>query len=149
HQKLIEESPAPNLPQKVREELCKAAVRLAQTAGYYNAGTCEFIVDQDNNYYFIEVNARIQVEHPVTELVTGVDLVEAQLAIAEGRRLTGRQTEGATDSADRMTSRGHAIEVRLYAEDAAYVPQSGGLVTFDLQADGGFELLGRHGVRVD
>src|SRR5438477_4621231 len=75
HQKLVEESPAPNLPVAVREQICQAAVRLVKTANYYNAGTCEFLVDKRQNFYFIEVNARIQVEHPVTELVTGIDLV--------------------------------------------------------------------------
>jgi acetyl-CoA carboxylase biotin carboxylase subunit len=88
HQKLVEESPAPNLPQKVREAMCAAAVRLVKTAGYTNAGTCEFLVDADHNFYFIEVNARIQVEHPVSELVTGVDLVQQQIRIASGEPLT-------------------------------------------------------------
>ena len=87
HQKLVEESPAPNLPQTVREEICAAAVRLVKAAGYYNAGTCEFLVDKDNHFYFIEVNARIQVEHPVTELVTGIDLVREQIRIAAGEPL--------------------------------------------------------------
>src|SRR5207253_6991892 len=82
HQKLVEESPAPNLPAAVREQMCGAAVRLAQTAGYQNAGTCEFLVDRENRFYFIEVNARIQVEHPVTELVTGLDLVREQIGRA-------------------------------------------------------------------
>src|SRR5437870_4101394 len=84
HQKLVEESPAPNLPQAVREEICAAAVRLTKTANYFNAGTCEFLVDRDQRFYFIEVNARIQVEHPVTELVTGIDLVREQIRIASG-----------------------------------------------------------------
>src|SRR5439155_17107188 len=76
HQKLVEESPAPNLPASVREDICGAAVRMVKEANYFNAGTCEFLVDKDNCFYFIEVNARIQVEHPVTELVTGIDLVQ-------------------------------------------------------------------------
>src|SRR6516164_10501750 len=82
HQKLVEESPAPNLPQAVREEICAAAVRLVKAANYFSAGTCEFLVDKEHRYYFIEVNARIQVEHPVTELVTGIDLVREQIRIA-------------------------------------------------------------------
>ena len=111
HQKLVEESPSPNLPDKVRQEMCAAAVRLAKEAGYYNAGTCEFLVDQDNNYYFIEVNARIQVEHPVTELVTGVDLVREQIRVAAGEKLSHQQRD--------IHQRGHAIEVRINAEDPA------------------------------
>ncbi len=87
HQKLVEESPAPNLPISVRDDICQAAVRLARSAGYQNAGTCEFLVDKQNRFYFIEVNARIQVEHPVTELVTGIDLVQEQIRIAAGESL--------------------------------------------------------------
>jgi acetyl-CoA carboxylase biotin carboxylase subunit len=109
HQKLVEESPAPNLPDSVRTAICEAAVRLAQAAGYYSAGTCEFLVDQDHNYYFIEVNARIQVEHPVTELVTGVDLIREQIRIAAGEKLRYRQSD--------IVPRGCAIEARINAED--------------------------------
>jgi acetyl-CoA carboxylase biotin carboxylase subunit len=109
HQKLVEESPAPHLPEKVRDAMCAAAVRLAKAAGYYSAGTCEFLVDQDNNFYFIEVNARIQVEHPVTELVTGVDLIREQIRVAAGEKLRFRQ--------DEIVHRGAAIEVRINAED--------------------------------
>ena len=109
HQKLIEESPAPNLPQAVREDICKAAVRLVQSAGYYNAGTCEFLVDKDNRFYFIEVNARIQVEHPVTELVTGVDLIKEQIRIAAGEQLSIKQRN--------IPCQGASIEARINAED--------------------------------
>ncbi|MER3415503.1 MAG: acetyl-CoA carboxylase biotin carboxylase subunit [Gemmataceae bacterium] len=109
HQKLVEESPAPNLPQAVREEICKAAVRLAKAAGYWNAGTCEFLLDQNNRFYFIEVNARIQVEHPVTELVTGIDLVREQIRIAAGEPLRFTQKQ--------IVQRGTAIECRINAED--------------------------------
>jgi acetyl-CoA carboxylase biotin carboxylase subunit len=112
HQKLIEESPAPNLPQSVREDICKAAVRLAQAAGYNNAGTAEFLVDQDQRFYFIEVNARIQVEHPVTELVTGVDLIQQQIRIAAGEKLTLKQRS--------VPCQGSAIEARINAEDPAH-----------------------------
>jgi acetyl-CoA carboxylase biotin carboxylase subunit len=111
HQKLVEESPATNLPIKVREEICEAAVRLVKESGYYNAGTCEFLVDKDNKFYFIEVNARIQVEHPVTELVTGIDLVREQIRIAAGEKLGYKQKE--------ILQRGHAIECRINAEDPA------------------------------
>jgi acetyl-CoA carboxylase biotin carboxylase subunit len=112
HQKLVEESPAPTLPKAVREEMCKAAVRLVKSAGYTNAGTVEFIVDQaDNSYYFIEVNARIQVEHPVSELVTGIDLVKSQIRVAAGEELPFKQKQ--------IESSGAAIEARINAEDPA------------------------------
>jgi acetyl-CoA carboxylase biotin carboxylase subunit len=109
HQKLIEESPAPNLPQETREAMCEAAVRLIRNANYTNAGTVEFIVDQENNFYFIEVNARIQVEHPVSEVITGIDLIRSQLAIASGEPLPFRQSD--------IVQRGAAIECRINAED--------------------------------
>jgi len=109
HQKLLEESPAPTLPLEVRMRLGDAAVRLARAAGYVNAGTCEFLIDTENNFYFIEVNARIQVEHPITEMVTGIDLVKQQIKIAAGERLPFRQKD--------ITPRGHAIECRINSED--------------------------------
>ena len=94
HQKLVEEAPAPTLPKEVREELCASAVRLVKTAGYTNAGTVEFIVDQaTNKFYFIEVNARIQVEHPVSELVSGVDLIKTQIRVAAGEKLPFTQKQ--------------------------------------------------------
>jgi len=122
HQKLVEESPAPNLPPAVREELCKAAVRLAKAAGYQNAGTCEFLLDKQNKFYFIEVNARLQVEHPVTELVTGIDLVREQIRIAAGEPLRFTQKQ--------IVHRGAAFECRINAEDPArgFAP-SPGLIT--------------------
>jgi acetyl-CoA carboxylase biotin carboxylase subunit len=135
HQKLVEESPAPNLPTAVREDMCAAAVRLAKAAGYQNAGTCEFLVDKQDRYYFIEVNARIQVEHPVTELVTGIDLVREQIRVAAGERLPFKQKE--------IVHRGSAIECRINAEDpAAGFRPSPGLIT-RWQAPGG------PGVRLD
>jgi acetyl-CoA carboxylase biotin carboxylase subunit len=109
HQKLVEESPAPHLPDSVRQAICEAAVRLAKAAGYYSAGTCEFLVDQQYNFYFIEVNARIQVEHPVTELVTGVDLIREQIRIAAGEKLRYQQAD--------IVQRGCAIEARINAEN--------------------------------
>jgi acetyl-CoA carboxylase biotin carboxylase subunit len=111
HQKLVEESPAPNLPHKVREAICAAAVKLVHAAGYQNAGTCEFLVDKANRFYFIEVNARIQVEHPVTELVTGLDLVREQIRIAAGEPLGFAQKD--------VVHRGAAFECRINAEDPA------------------------------
>ncbi|NCX99833.1 MAG: ATP-grasp domain-containing protein, partial [Planctomycetia bacterium] len=112
HQKLIEESPSPRLPQATRQAMAEAAVRLAKTAGYYSAGTVEFIVDQEDNFYFIEVNARIQVEHPVSEMVTGIDLVKAQIRVAAGEKLALEQAD--------IVPRGHAIECRINAEDPAH-----------------------------
>jgi len=109
HQKLVEESPAPNLPMAVREDICKAAVRLIKAAGYTNAGTVEFIVDPDSHFYFIEVNARIQVEHPVSEEVTGIDLIKQQIRISAGEELDWKQRS--------IPCNGVAIELRINAED--------------------------------
>ena len=109
HQKLIEESPAFNLPSETRQAMCEAAVRLIRNANYTNAGTVEFIVDRNNNFYFIEVNARIQVEHPVTEMVTGIDLIKSQIAIAAGEPLKVTQ--------DQLQCSGVAIECRINAEN--------------------------------
>ena len=109
HQKLIEESPAPNLDEKTRRALCESAARLAKESGYTGAGTVEFIVDGEGNYYFIEMNARIQVEHPVTELVTGLDLIKTQIRVASGEPLPFRQED--------VVSRGCALECRINAED--------------------------------
>ncbi len=111
HQKLVEESPAPHLPEAVRQDICQAAVRLIRAADYHNAGTCEFLVDSQHRFYFIEVNARIQVEHPVTELVTGTDLVREQIRIAAGEPLRFKQED--------LRHRGVALECRINAEDPA------------------------------
>jgi len=135
HQKLVEESPSPVLRKDVREKLCESAVRLAKAAGYTNAGTVEFLVDKDQNFYILEVNARIQVEHPVTELVTGIDLIKEQIRIAAGEPLRFRQKD--------IVQTGHAIECRINAEDPArnFAP-SPGLIQ-ELRLPGG------PGVRVD
>jgi acetyl-CoA carboxylase biotin carboxylase subunit len=110
HQKLVEESPAPRLPPETRERICQAAVKLAKAAHYTNAGTCEFIVDRDNHFYFIEVNTRIQVEHPVTEMITGIDLIKWQIRVAAGEKLGFKQHE--------IKQQGAAIECRINAEDS-------------------------------
>jgi len=135
HQKLIEESPAPRLEDSVRRTMCEAAVRLIRAAKYTNAGTVEFIVDRHGKFYFIEVNARIQVEHPVTEMVTGIDLIKAQIRVAAGEPLWFRQEE--------VPRQGHAIECRINAEDPskAFRPSPGTIHRFI--APGGF------GVRLD
>ncbi len=123
-QKVIEESPCVALTPELRAEMGAAAVRAAQAVGYYNAGTCEFLLAEDGSYYFLEMNTRLQVEHPITEQVTGVDLVHLQLAIAAGRPLELTQ--------EQISPRGHAIEARLYAEDPAqgYLPSSGRILVF-------------------
>ncbi|MGQ9511363.1 MAG: acetyl-CoA carboxylase biotin carboxylase subunit [Thermaceae bacterium] len=108
HQKLLEEAPSV-LPLEVRKSIAEAAVRLAKHVGYVSAGTLEFLVDKEGNFYFIEMNTRIQVEHPVTEMITGIDLVQAQFRIAMGEKLWLKQEE--------IKPQGHAIEVRINAED--------------------------------
>jgi acetyl-CoA carboxylase biotin carboxylase subunit len=124
HQKLVEESPSPVLRQEVREKLCESAVRLVKAAGYTNAGTVEFLVDKDQNFYILEVNARIQVEHPVTEMVTGIDLIKEQIRIASGLPLSFKQKD--------VPQLGHAIEVRINAEDPArnFAPSPGLIAEF-------------------
>ena len=109
HQKVIEEAPSAVVGPELRQRMGEAAVRLAQTAGYTNAGTVEFLLDKHENFYFLETNTRLQVEHPVTELVTGLDLVHLQIDVAEGKPLALRQED--------IMLRGHAIECRVYAED--------------------------------
>ncbi|HEU5451180.1 MAG TPA: acetyl-CoA carboxylase biotin carboxylase subunit [Terriglobales bacterium] len=109
HQKVLEESPSPIVNAEMRARMGEVAVRVAQAAGYTNAGTVEFLVDRQRNFYFLEMNTRLQVEHPVTELVTGLDLVHLQIRIASGEKLPFRQAD--------IRLRGHAIECRIYAED--------------------------------
>lgn len=124
YQKIIEESPSPTLTDERREELCASAVKLCQAIGYRNAGTVEFIVDKDMNFYFLEMNTRIQVEHPVTEMRTGIDLVEEQIRIARGKELGWTQ--------DMIQPRGHAIELRLYAENPEkdFIPTPGKVTAY-------------------
>jgi acyl-CoA carboxylase subunit alpha len=128
YQKIIEEAPSPAIDDKQRKELCEAAVAAGQAIGYIGAGTVEFVLDPAGQFYFLEVNTRLQVEHPVTELVTGLDLVELQLRIAGG--------EPVPDDVREAEIAGHAIEARLYAEDTArgYLPASGTIHSLDIPA---------------
>ena len=135
HQKVLEEAPSPIVDADMRSRMGKVAVRVAQAAAYTNAGTVEFLVDQQKNFYFLEMNTRLQVEHPVTELITGMDLVHLQIRIAAGEKLPFNQ--------DEIQVRGHAIECRIYAEDPDnnYFP-SPGKISLLLQPEG-------PGIRID
>jgi propionyl-CoA carboxylase alpha chain len=139
HQKIIEEAPSSVLTPALRQTMGEAAVRVAKACGYYGAGTVEFILDGDLNFYFLEMNTRLQVEHPVTEVVTGLDLVRLQIEIARGEKLPFGQ--------DGVSLNGHAIEARVYAEDPAnnFLPDIGTLTTYKVpqgngvRVDDGFE----------
>ncbi|HNB40016.1 MAG TPA: hypothetical protein PLG52_00870, partial [Anaerolineales bacterium] len=119
HQKLVEEAPSPFLDEELRKQMGDVAVKAAQAVDYVNAGTIEFLVDKDRNFYFLEMNTRLQVEHPVTELVTGIDIVAEQLRIARGRQLSYTQ--------EQVQFKGHAIECRVNAEDPFnnFIPSTG------------------------
>lgn len=135
HQKVIEEAPSSILTPELRKKMGEAAVNVAKAANYYNAGTVEFIVDENKNFYFLEMNTRLQVEHPVTEMITGLDLVKLQITVAEGEKLPFAQSD--------LTIRGHAVEVRVYAEDPTnnFLPDIGTLKTYKRPQG--------HGIRVD
>jgi acetyl-CoA carboxylase biotin carboxylase subunit len=134
HQKLIEESPSPALTEKQRRRLGHLVVDAARAVQYSNAGTFEFLMDDQGKFYFMEANTRLQVEHPVTEFVTGIDIVKEQIRIAAGERLSVRQSE--------VTFNGHAIECRVNAEDPeTFVPSPGHISVFSMG--------GGPGVRVD
>jgi len=135
HQKLIEEAPSLQVTQKMRDDICKTLKRSLEGVGYQNAGTIEFLMDEDGKLYFIEMNTRIQVEHPVTEMVTGIDLVKAQLRIASGEKLSSILPEP-------TTIRGHAIECRVNAEHPEKFTPSAGKITV-------FNIPGGNGIRVD
>ena len=135
HQKVVEEAPSAILTPEIRSAMGNAAINVARSCGYYNAGTVEFIMDENLNFYFLEMNTRLQVEHPVTEEIAGLDLVQLQINIAEGEPLPFGQ--------DELSIRGHAIEIRVYAEDPAnnFLPDIGTLKTYKRPQG--------HGVRVD
>jgi acetyl-CoA carboxylase biotin carboxylase subunit len=144
HQKILEEGPTPALSEAARNELCTRAIRAVVSAGYENVGTLEFLVDGEGNFYFIEINCRIQVEHPVTEMLTGIDLVATQIRIAAGEPLGFSQAD--------VTTRGHAIEFRINAEDPdhdfrpaagvieRYLPPGGPWVRMDSHLFAGYEV---------
>ncbi len=139
HQKVVEEAPSSILTPEIRKAMGEAAVNVAKSCDYYGAGTVEFIMDENLNFYFLEMNTRLQVEHPVTEMITGIDLVKLQISIAEGEKLPFKQEE--------LTMHGHAVEVRVYAEDPAnnFMPDIGKLKTYQrpqgngIRVDDGFE----------
>ncbi len=143
HQKIVEECPSPAVDQALRERLSQAAVRAVQTLDYVGAGTVEFLLEDSGEFFFLEVNTRLQVEHPVTEAVTGLDLVHLQLQVAAGKPLPPEALS--------PTMTGAAIEVRLYAEDPAqdWLPQSGVLDEFDVPADTAFRTPSGYGIRLD
>ncbi len=124
YQKIIEESPSPTLTEERRQQICNTAVKLCKAIGYRNAGTVEFLVDKDLNFYFLEMNTRIQVEHPVTEMRTGIDIVEEQIRIARGKEMGWTQ--------EAIQPQGHAIELRIYAEDPAngFLPTPGKVTAY-------------------
>ena len=126
HQKVVEEAPSPLLPEKTRQQMGECAINVARSCNYVGAGTVEFIVDENFNFFFLEMNTRLQVEHPITEMITGVDLVKEQIKIAQGKTLTLNQSN--------LKINGHAIELRIYAEDPAnnFLPDIGTLKTYKL-----------------
>ncbi|HXG59050.1 MAG TPA: biotin carboxylase N-terminal domain-containing protein [Thermoanaerobaculia bacterium] len=131
HQKIVEESPAPHYREELRQRMARAAIAAARGVGYCNAGTVEFLLTPEGEFYFLEMNTRLQVEHPVTELITGVDLVRAQIEVAAGSPLPWKQED--------LSRRGHAIEVRIYAEDPddRFLPQSGRIAVYAEPAGAG------------
>ncbi|HRI47358.1 MAG TPA: acetyl-CoA carboxylase biotin carboxylase subunit, partial [Ignavibacteriaceae bacterium] len=135
HQKVIEEAPSPSLDQETREKITLAAINAAKACNYHNAGTIEFLMDSDRKFYFLEMNTRLQVEHPVTELISGIDLVGEQINIAFGKKISFNQEE--------LVILGHSIEARVYAEDPDnnFLPTSGKIVYHRLPSG--------PGVRVD
>lgn len=139
HQKVVEEAPSSVLTPLLRRQMGESAVRIAQACQYTGAGTVEFLLDEHNNYFFLEMNTRLQVEHPVTEMITGIDLVKEQVRIARGEKLSFGQ--------DDLKINGHSIELRIYAEDPAnnFLPDTGNLITYrppdgpGIRVDSGYE----------
>ncbi len=134
HQKIIEEAPSSVLTQEKRNQMGQDAIMVAQSCGYIGAGTVEFLLDENGNHYFLEMNTRLQVEHPVTEMITGLDLVELQIRIAEGHPLTITQ--------DELKIKGHALELRVYAENTAegFIPTTGTLTRYRIPTGDGIRI---------
>ena len=134
HQKIVEEAPSPSIDDKVRSEITATAVKVAKAAGYFNAGTIEFLLDQDGKFYFLEMNTRVQVEHPITEAITGMDIVKEQLSIAYGNKISFKQED--------IGIRGHAIECRICAEDVYndFLPSTGKIVHHRLPSGPGIRV---------
>ncbi len=134
HQKVIEEAPSSILSPELRNEMGEAAIKVAKSCHYSGAGTVEFLVDESNNYYFLEMNTRLQVEHPVTEFITGIDLVEHQIRVARGEELSILQTD--------LKIKGHAIELRVYAEDPEknFLPDIGELKQYEIPSGDGIRV---------
>jgi acetyl-CoA carboxylase biotin carboxylase subunit len=138
HQKIIEESPSSFINEKVRNKITEAAINAAKACNYYNAGTVEFLMDTERKFYFLEMNTRIQVEHPVTELISGIDLVREQISIAAGNKISFEQND--------LSIRGFALECRIYAEDASnsFMPSTGNIMKYSepsgpgIRVDSGF-----------
>jgi acetyl/propionyl-CoA carboxylase alpha subunit len=138
HQKIIEEAPSSLVDEKTRTKITSAAIKAAQSCGYYNAGTIEFLMDDNKEFYFLEMNTRIQVEHPVTELISGIDLVREQISIAAGNKISFTQED--------ITKKGYAIECRIYAEDSEnnFLPSTGKILQYKepngpgIRVDSGF-----------
>ena len=134
HQKVVEEAPSAVLTPEIRKAMGEAAVKVAQSCDYVGAGTVEFLLDENKNFYFLEMNTRLQVEHPVTEMITGIDLVEMQIRVARGEKLPIRQED--------LTIKGHALELRVYAEDPLndFLPSIGHLSVYQLPEGNGIRV---------
>ena len=149
HQKIIEEAPSSFVDEATRQKITSAAIDAAKACNYYNAGTVEFLMDSKKNFYFLEMNTRLQVEHPVTEFITGLDLVKEQISVASGNQLSFKQKD--------LHINGHAIECRIYAEDPSnnFLPTTGNIINYTqpsgpgVRVDSGFDAGSQIGVYYD
>ncbi len=149
HQKIIEEAPSSFVDEVTRQKITSAAIDAARACNYFNAGTVEFLMDSNKNFYFLEMNTRLQVEHPVTEFITGLDLVKEQISVASGNKLSFKQND--------LQINGHAIECRIYAEDPSnnFLPTTGDIINYvqpsgpGVRVDSGFDVGSQIGVHYD